>query len=768
MQLRYARLSVALFALFALFAALAPISSVARADDGATETIELQPGNNFIGWVAEPIAVADIFKQIPEAKLIYSWSADSRSWRYAISEVGGNLDRVDPGMAVNIRVDGDRSVEWDRPLTPAKGGITLYAGVNWVTWNGRDEWPLVQVARGIGKSLVSLEVGGQIYEPDTESTIPPIRRGDALRVTVNRDLRWLQPTGMMPKTVWVGDIPESLRDDINTDIRHVLDFFAEQFAVETDFSDTTILVWNGVDAAVEYAESGAEPQFGYSPHTLRVRLTSGRTAQTNPWGFFFSACGWPPSPPSCGGRRLETLTHEWFHHVQGQLSDQQDLIVSPVWMIEGTATWAEWQLSSWLTNAPDASELDERLDTVARTRATLVSVESPYTELAYSLGSLAAERLAQASDPNAHIEYNRQLAPQSTDSTRRWALTPDWRAAFEEAFGLTATEFYREFAAWRDTLPTPARQYNYKLNDVSFTGTLRYSDGTPASGFRIEATEYLDGTHIDHARTAIVDDAGSFSIEVTPQTTQRIQVTREACRLWLADDGLRTSYPEAGHHRELDTQSLTELNLRLPEGVCENELRIDVIRLRDDERQAQVFLIEEESHDFTPARLGPSGTYIGYAPTPGRYLVRLRLDGCGVFWSEDGIVASGQDGDVLSLSDEPMTIDVRIPSNLCVLRIVGHIRYENGAPASGIGLYVADGGVYSSTTTDAKGQFDVAVGDSGDYMLSFGTDVAGCRIRYSESGATTDWHHATPITVADEDVTGIEFVVPDNPASLCR
>ncbi len=200
------RLLISLIALGAIVVAILIATTVAQAADADTETIELEPGDNFIGWVAEPIAVADIFEAIPAASLIYRWHADTRHWQYAIREVGGNLGVLVPGMAATIRIEGNQSVEWERPLTLASGMVTLHSGVNWVAWNGRDEWPLDDVARGIGKSLVSIEVGGQIYEPDTESTIPPIRRGDALRVTVNRDLRWLQPTGMMPNVVFVGDI----------------------------------------------------------------------------------------------------------------------------------------------------------------------------------------------------------------------------------------------------------------------------------------------------------------------------------------------------------------------------------------------------------------------------------------------------------------------------------------------------------------------------------------------------------------------------------
>ena len=73
---------------------------------------------------------------------------------------------------------------------------------------------------------------------------------------------------------------------------------------------------------------------------------------------------------------------------------------------------------------------------------------------------------------------------------------------------------------------------------------------------------------------------------------------------------------------------------------------------------------------------------------------------------------------------------------------------------------------YGGTFSDTNGDFTITVPDSGDYSLGFRVD--GCTIRYSSSGATTDRHQATRINVEDEDVTGIEFRVPADPASLCK
>ena len=758
--------------------ALGLVTSDARAADSPTETLELHPGDNFVGWVAEPIAVADIFEQISAATLIYTWDADSRSYRYAIRDVGGTLERLDPGMSARIRIDGRRSVKWERSLEPAKGMVTLYTGVNWVAWNGRDEWPLDQVARGMGTSLVSIEVEerGIVYQPgsDISEAIEPLsgestlRRGDALRVTVNRDLRWLQPTGMMPKIVWVGEISQSLQQQITNDIQHLIGFFGEEFAVETDFSDTTVMLYSSIDAAVTHEESGRDPSFGYSPEDLRGSLVSGRTAQARPWGFFMSACGWMSSVPQpCHGRTGETLMHEWFHVLQMQISGEPAW-VSPVWMNEGAATWSEWQLPSALLNGTGEQARQWRLERVIQTTESLESAEHGYYGWEYDLGALAADRLADHSGADALVEYNRQLFAQAVGKERRWVRQSTWHEAFEAAFDLTVSVFYEDFEAWRQTLPAPTQRKNYDPRDVKLSGTVKHNDGSAAAGFIVVAEAYDGEVVIGVERSTVVDENGTFALYLAPGTTQRVHLSRNGCLLWLTHDGLSTSSSDPNQFRDLDTRKLPPLNLIVPDGACENELRAKVIRLRNDDRAVQVLLIDAETGAWFPTRLGRSGEYIGYAPKPGRYQVRVRLDDCGVFYSEDRMVASRQDADVLNLADEAVSIEFRIPYDLCSHRVSGRIVDQDGNGVGGGWIQMADGHASSSGDVSADGSFGMEVPDSGEYVVFTGTDIEGCYIAYRDSGGTADWRFATPIVVSDSDVTGIEFVVPNDPSSLCE
>ena len=738
-----------------------------------TITATLEPGDNFVGWVSDRILVDDVFAAIPKAALIYTWDGERQVWRPAIRDIGGSLTVLEPGMAAMIRIDGTRSVRWERPLAPAKGTVTLYRGVNWVTWVGRDDWPLDEAARGIGKSLVSIRVGDVTWPAPLDGNVdelPKLRRGDALEVTVSRDLRWLQPTGMMPKIVWVGDISESMQEEIKADIRGVLDYFAEEFAIETDFSTTTEMIYSDFDAAVEHEKAGKQPSFGYTPERLQSSLTSGRTGQSRPWDFWMSACGWmSPVPQPCHGRTYETLAHEWFHLLQEQLSAGRSVWVSPVWMTEGAATWAEWQLPTELrSEGPAENARQWRLERVKRHIAPLGSAGNTYTGWNYDLGSFAVEQLVEIAGSDAALELDRQLYPQVVGDERLWERGASWEEAFDTAFGLSTTQFYRQYAAWRDALPGPSERSSYGPNDVELSGSLHFSDGLPATGFIVLAQLYEGELPAGIEQATVVDDEGNFTLEVVPNTTQRIWLTRQGCVLWLTDAGWTMTRPQRGQYQDIDTRQSTKLDLPLPEGACENELRARVTTLRGDDRFIDVLLIDAETGDWSPTRLGASGSYTGYAPKAGKYRVRIRLDDCGVFYSRDGVVGTAQEADVLELSSEPVSIELAVPDDMCVWQISGRVVNDVGDAVGGGWIQMQSHGLHSSGEVSSNGHFAIEVPDAGDYVLFTGTELPDCYIVYAAAGGTADRRQAELITVVDKDVTGIVFRVPQNPADLCR
>ena len=772
------RLSLTLLTgLVAALAALGLSAEVANSgEEVAPETITatLEPGDNFIGWVSEPIGVDELFAAIPKAALIYTWDTDRRSWRSAMRDLGGSLTALEPGMAAMIRIDGARSVEWERPLTPAKGMVTLYRGVNWVTWVGRDEWPLDQVVRGIGTSLVSIRVGDVTHPAPLDGSLndlPVLRRGEPLQVTVSRDLRWLQPTGMDPRIVWIGDLSQSLRDTIRDDVRHIVNYFGEKLGVETDFSDTTLLIWKGVDAAVAYQESGEQPQFHLSGEALRVYLEHDAPGGGYPrFGMHYSASYWEPPCPRvrdatrhCG---IDQLTHEWFHYLQWQIGNQT-FADAPEWMSEGAAIWggdmglllADGQQSFFQTREGYRQD-------AARTTVTLQGSEERNTPWQYRLGVLAVDLLVERAGFDAVVEYYRQMHHQALESDRRYAVATDWPAAFRNAFGITVEDFYEEFEAWRSELPSEGPRYDYHRGDRTLRGSLEDADGNPATGFWINAAPYIGEHKSGRIRRTHIRDDGTFSIDLVPNTTQRLWITHGDCALWLTDEGLAITGPEASEHRLLSTRNLPSLNLQLPVDACRVDLQVDILRLRGDDRRIAVTLNSEDGREWISALADGADSHAANVSERGGYRVMVRVGGCDLWYHPMGLVPSKQNGVLVELDDEQVAIETRIPSEFCAREVSGRL-IAGDEPFSGeFRLLASSGDVFGQTFPNGDGEFVITVPDARRYTLEY--EVGPCRVWYSESGATTDWQQATPITVADSDVTGIVFRVPQNPADLCR
>ena len=211
---RAAGVAAAVVALIAI--ALSTLASADEPEEPMTTTVVLEPGDNFVGWVGEPMAMSDLFEAYPDIEAVSTWHPYSEKHLVAapsIPDEEWSLISFRPGQAYMIRVGGDDPIEMERSLEPAAGRVALKYGTNWVTWLGRDEWTIDRVVQGIGRSLTQVRMGDLTYSPaspEISQDWPAIKRGSALEVTVSRSVNWLQPTFVMPEIVFPGGAPEWL------------------------------------------------------------------------------------------------------------------------------------------------------------------------------------------------------------------------------------------------------------------------------------------------------------------------------------------------------------------------------------------------------------------------------------------------------------------------------------------------------------------------------------------------------------------------------
>ena len=118
---------------------------------------------------------------------------------------------------------------------------------------------MTDIARGIGRSLVSTTLGNQVHrpaQPDSAAAWPLIQRGDALVVTVSRNVNWLQPAEVMPELVFLGNISAKLRQQARDDLQPVMEFYLTQFGIQPDGSSFTIRIAATLQSLIDY-ESAA-------------------------------------------------------------------------------------------------------------------------------------------------------------------------------------------------------------------------------------------------------------------------------------------------------------------------------------------------------------------------------------------------------------------------------------------------------------------------------------------------------------------------------
>lgn len=524
----------------------------------ASRTDMLQPGDNFVGWVAEPKPVAELFAEFPQISLIYTWDPAARLYRTASRENGGTLVALEPGEAATIRIDSDQALEWERPLVPAKGMVPLSRGVNWVTWVGRDEWPLDQVVRGIGTSLISIRVGDKTWPAPLDASLtdaPVLRRGDALEVTVSRDLRWLQPTGTLPKIHRVGTVSASCYSQYSEWLSRTVDYISTKFGVEADPSQLAIYLWDGDLAALENDT--------VSYHIARqLRWLAG------PGSTVAADIGIPYRCRSAGSKATRdadqsNVTHEYFHIVQCQLAATctTSKYNEPAWLAEGTAFWAEIE-HGYRSPPTTPSHISLRL-TEGRT----------YNGREYSLGRLATLMLVEDVGVDAVLEFWRLLVPQATGPGGHWRSIPHWRSSFLEAFDVSVEDFYTRFEVTQrqmrddNNMTPPTRSHITRV-----TGRVDDEDGEGISGVTV-----LLETASRNSSRAISDASGSFALDVDGRAHQHIGVfPTTGCGMWLTEYGWSASRTEAQavHPAKWRTETL---DLTVPRKMCASRIEARIV-----------------------------------------------------------------------------------------------------------------------------------------------------------------------------------------------
>ncbi|MYA02072.1 MAG: carboxypeptidase regulatory-like domain-containing protein [Chloroflexi bacterium] len=432
----------------AVLAAAGLVVAAAEEQSGKPETFitRLQPGDNLVGWTTDAAPVEALFEAIPQIGVVWVWDVEWRQWRLAAPNLPRSmwtLDQLKPGMGLRLRLIGDQTVDWERPRRPSQGSVTLKPGWNFVAWLGPDNAPVGRAVRGIGRTAESVGIWSttthevQIFAPHTIESggkVTELMFGDGLWVKVGRSVNWLQPTGSLPDIVLLGEVPFSVQDRLPSDMRSVLDFFAENFGIEADFADFSVLVVADLDSLLNHYRDGDDVDRDWQMQWARTL-----------WG---TAAGWVADDlvivTEAWQRDSEgtpfVLPHEYFHIIQRQLGHHS----LPVWLLEGTAQWAHLSYEKWERDRGARGKPPNDLWSAEIAEEFLGSagcgrLPEDVAAWSYSEGTVATHQMVITNGTQSVIEFFRRLGG---------SANADWTSAFEATFELRVDAFVENVRGW--------------------------------------------------------------------------------------------------------------------------------------------------------------------------------------------------------------------------------------------------------------------------------------------------------------------------------
>ena len=706
--------------------------------------VTLQPGENLVGWLGEPLPIAQVKQRLPAIESVSAWEPLTGQFYEPASLLAGQ------GYIVTLA--GTEAVQWRRPMMPVKGKVTLHRGRNLVTWLGPDDWAIDRVALGIGRALVRAEWEGGEYTPaetTTAKSLPALKRGAAIWVEVSRTVNWLQPAGVMPQIKFAGAVSSEVRAEVRRDSVDVMNHFADRFSLQPDGSILTVYVAADVESLVEvFASDGLE--------TRGVHET------------WYKSGGWANSAgyivlkteqwkPDYGSRRLcehgecakgrAVMAHEYFHSIQQQLSDTE----APTWLVEGGADWAEAGLILQDADSTYDSELVSNRTTTYGGYSWADGPPLDHTERrhdkpwAYTLGAIASQRLALRSGEQSLVEFWRALLPMPLGPLGRWSSDPPWQSVFFNVFDITVDDFYDEFAEWRAGLAA---------NSVKGRVIGPDGEGLPYVKVVGRSQHLPDAHHYDYTEV-LTDGQGNFDLAVNELGVIQVGVDLGGCEVYYTSSGAVYNW----EHAEMLTTSargVERIALAVTDETC--VWRINGVLVDPDGKPLSNVRVLAESES---ARVGDStdaeGVFEIAVPLPDSYRLSMWLDehDCRVYYRHGAPAGSWNQATQVNIENRDVSgLQFQLIDGLCSLRITGWLLDANGDPIPDVSVWAnSDDGAHGSAGTDSDGGFSVAISEPGRFRV--GARINGCTIFHRRGGVTGIWDQATLVRVSSKDVSEI-------------
>lgn len=732
--------------------------------DPLAKTTVLQPGHNYVGWVAAPMSVDSLLGQFPQITEVRAWDA-LRQGSYTPTE-------LTPGQGVRITVESDSPVLWRRSMKPVKGLVILRAGRNLVTWMGVDRTPLDRALLGVGSPLQTASVWSprsqthKMYDATSlgdGTALPRLSRGDSIWVTASRTVNWLQPTGRLPVVKFPGGTTDKLRLQVMADMSDTIEMYRDVFGIEADFATYIVYAATDVEALIDVYRRDVPDHYDVSSDFGRLRSRWDTAAgwinddrivvKQRHWRDSNQATASASGEVIWAGRAI--LTHEYTHIVQAQLSTANGFLKAfdgykyaraPQWLVEGSATWVE---DVQKVNDGTATWSDAVASVVA-TIADAPSLRFAIGNIAYNLGSAASHFVRQRVGLLAVIDSFRLMNANEAGPDSRWLLTPSWEDAFEMAVGMSIDQFHTDFEYWRGSVGAHGPAGNAELvGQLVNKETMGGKDGQVLD-FRDVRLELYGTSNPGATAPEWADSEGRFVFRDVPDGSYT----------------LRTYFGECFLYSDIEVGGDDDRSIQVAIGrdTCAHQIQGQIVGGQG-VTVAGWRLSVAIAGGYSTTISREDGRFAVTVPQQGSYFLRLDVGPCQIEYARAG--GSGLwDREMIDVEGFDVTgIRFALPQDLCIHRLAGRLLNADGTPRANV-LVNANGSVGSgSAWTSPDGAFSFAVPSSGSYRLSAWVD--GCSIYRGSRGPTKSWNSASQIQVSNADVAGIEFRLPEDPSSLC-
>lgn len=700
----------------------------------------LQPGDNLIGWVYFSTDVQELFSQIPEAELIYTWDAKLSSYRFAARALAGNLTSVEAGMGLLVRIAGDAPVEWRQPIVANGERVSLESGPNLVAWTGPSGTPLDLAVRSIGDPFVEArywnrESGELIaFRPGDktgESAMPKLQRGDALWVFNSSASSWLQPSGDRP-LYRLGPPPDHVRwyasFDKYLDADGLAVIATEHVADEALFRAAAILdemLVNRPDIRetlirqrVHTVVIGqSEATFDLTPYRqYRDRIELEPHGEDGPRGLGpnqYTPTLVPEENLLCYAddpyAGFDVAVHEFTHAIDYALSrspSQGNFRGSLLQAYRSGIDSGFWDGTYAATN-------------IAEYWAEAVGV---WIGTSYSLDMAFKHRL--------HLmDYSPLIAQLIQDTLGDFQVDSSCHSARAPARGATRMSIIRGQVT--DHLGEP----------LEGAGVLLRGASRPAS-----------------PTLSIAWPDGRYGVFAQPRD-YTMQLIVDGCSVFHTGSG-PTGFAALAEAFSLGDANLT-MDLQLEEPIC-TIVASGALLDADGNGVSDAYLTVQGNAGKSQTYSGEAGRFSVRFPDEGEYSLRFSYQGCDYFYDGVGLVRGPRYDlrfNARLLADAGLAL--RLPQGACAGTISGTLLDEKGNPAQFtiIGLHLPEGQSYLSLRR--PGSFRIRVDLPSNPILEILSN--GCRLYFGANGLKLDLDDVEPLNLMNEGIEGLKITIPESP-----